>query len=98
MKPASERPDVNPPSQSSPPPIKVTSNLTSEEYQNIVKLINKVEGNLITMSAGLEKIPTKTLNTIQGSVNSTTGKLGELMSLAFGFLLRQILGLLTLLM
>jgi predicted Holliday junction resolvase-like endonuclease len=32
------------------------------------------------MSAGLEKIPTKTLNTIQGSVNSTTGKLGELMS------------------
>lgn len=80
--PTSQRPDVSPPSQfpPPPPPFKATSSLTSEEYQNIVKLINKMEGNLVVMSAGLEKIPAKTLNTIQGSVNSTTGKLGELMT------------------
>lgn len=31
------------------------------------------------LMASLEQIPIKTLNTIQGSVNTTTGKLGELM-------------------
>jgi len=45
------------------------------KISSALEALNKQESALTT---ALEKVPTKVLNTIQGSVNTTTGKLGEL--------------------
>lgn len=77
-----------PPPASSVPTLPLTplplphprSSLNSAEYEEMCKLIRKLEHGVNALATGVEKIPTKTLNTIQGSVNTTAGKLGELIT------------------
>ena len=75
-------PCTPPPAASIPtlPPFHTRSSLNSAEYEEMCKLIRKLEHGVNALATGVEKIPTKTLNTIQGSVNTTAGKLGELIT------------------
>lgn len=49
-----------------------------ETPQKILQELSRLGGGLNLINTNLEKVPTRTLNTIQGSVNTATGKLGEM--------------------
>ena len=51
-----------------------------ETPQKILDQINRVGREVVALGLNMDKIPAKTLNTIQGSVNTTTGKLGEMIT------------------
>ena len=69
----------NPPPPPAPASVRVDyGSRDNEAFLNLVELVSNLNGTVKTMSATLDKIPSKTLNTIQGSVNTTSGKLGEL--------------------
>jgi predicted Holliday junction resolvase-like endonuclease len=50
-------------------------------YQKVAEDTASVTGRLTTLEATVKATPGKTLQTIQGSVNNTTGKLGEMIQL-----------------
>lgn len=52
--------------------------LNREEQNNLLKIL--VHDN-VSLAKVLDEVPSKTLNTIQGSANNVSGKLGELIGL-----------------
>lgn len=58
----------------------IKSKIASLE-SNIKVDVGMLEKKVVSLDKSLAKIPSKTLNTIQGSVNNTSGKLGEMMAL-----------------
>jgi predicted Holliday junction resolvase-like endonuclease len=55
-----------------------TKDLSESRLESISSKIVTLQNNQSQQIASLDVLPTKVLRTIQGSVNSTTGKMGEL--------------------
>lgn len=62
-------------------PTGVSVDLSQEARIDMIQALGRLNTSLSDMNASLEKVPSKTLQTIQGSANNSTGKLGELIQL-----------------